>query len=263
MGTPILWLSRFQEKKKKVTGGQVARWSFQPLLQRAPRPSRLGPEQAEPPTDSPYSRSETQCQGTEAPASGELRRPPRRSGVIRADMEAPYRGLGRCVGCFWLAVAFDIVGLLVLLLGVFVNVFFYDLLIYAGAIVIFLSLIWWVFWYSGNIEVPPAELEDDVGLLKKNKGALGGIGGAVRRLSSRVSSGIRSSLRRNGGAPGTRAAPTQMSARGPSVVAPRAEQVAVAMATMTPQEDIPHTAVSSVAGSDVDMPKTTTETSPA
>ncbi|KAF1380044.1 hypothetical protein PFLUV_G00182400 [Perca fluviatilis] len=139
-------------------------------------------------------------------------------------MEAPYRGLGRCVGCFWLAVAFDIVGLLVLLLGVFVNVFFYDLLIYAGAIVIFLSLIWWVFWYSGNIEVPPAELEDDVGLLKKNKGALGGIGGAVRRLSSRVSSGIRSSLRRNGGAPGTRAARTQMSARGPSVAPQAAAQ---------------------------------------
>ncbi|KAK1877997.1 Transmembrane protein 238 [Dissostichus eleginoides] len=92
-------------------------------------------------------------------------------------MEPVYRGLGRCVCCFWLAVAFDIVGLLVLLLGVFVNVFFYDLLIYAGAIVIFLSLIWWVFWYSGNIEVPPAELEDDVGLLKKDRGALGGLSG--------------------------------------------------------------------------------------
>ncbi|XP_031148442.1 transmembrane protein 238-like [Sander lucioperca] len=177
-------------------------------------------------------------------------------------MEAPYRGLGRCVGCFWLAVAFDIVGLLVLLLGVFVNVFFYDLLIYAGAIVIFLSLIWWVFWYSGNIEVPPAELEDDVGLLKKNKGALGGVGGVVRRLSSRVSSSIRSSLRRNGGAPGTRAARTQMSARGQSV-APQTEQVAVAMATMTPQEDTLYPAVFSVAGCDVEMLQTTTETSPA
>uniref|UniRef100_A0A4W6D562 Si:dkeyp-72e1.6 n=1 Tax=Lates calcarifer TaxID=8187 RepID=A0A4W6D562_LATCA len=114
-----------------------------------------------------------------------------------------YRGLGRCVCCFWLAVAFDIVGLLVLLIGVFVNVFFYDLLIYAGAIVIFLSLIWWVFWYSGNIEVPPAELEDDVGLLKKDKGGLSGISGAVRRLSSRVSSGFRNSFRRNGGPSGT------------------------------------------------------------
>uniref|UniRef100_A0A667YJQ0 Si:dkeyp-72e1.6 n=1 Tax=Myripristis murdjan TaxID=586833 RepID=A0A667YJQ0_9TELE len=96
-----------------------------------------------------------------------------------------HRGLGRCACAFWLAVAFDILGLLILLLGVFANVFFYDFLIYAGAIVIFLSLIWWVFWYTGNIEVPPSELEDDVGLLKKDKGNLGGISGAVRRLSSR------------------------------------------------------------------------------
>ncbi|XP_054464144.1 transmembrane protein 238-like [Anoplopoma fimbria] len=165
-------------------------------------------------------------------------------------MEPVHRGLGRCVCCFWLAVAFDIVGLLVLLIGVFVNVFFYDLLIYAGAIVIFLSLIWWVFWYSGNIEVPPAELEDDVGLLKKDRGALSGISGAVRRLSSRVSGGIRTSFRRNG-APSSR---SQRSARG----AP----VAVPMATMTPQGVTPHTPVSSVAGCDVEMPHTTTETSP-
>uniref|UniRef100_A0A3P8SQK7 Si:dkeyp-72e1.6 n=1 Tax=Amphiprion percula TaxID=161767 RepID=A0A3P8SQK7_AMPPE len=125
-------------------------------------------------------------------------------GVSPEHMEPVYRGLGRCACAFWLAVAFDVVGLAVLLIGVFASVFFYDLLIYAGAIVIFLSLIWWVFWYSGNIEVPPAELEDDVGLLKKNKGGLSRFTGAVSRFSSRVSSGIRSSLRRNGGAPGGR-----------------------------------------------------------
>ncbi|XP_049416311.1 transmembrane protein 238-like [Epinephelus fuscoguttatus] len=176
-------------------------------------------------------------------------------------MEPAYRGLGRCVCCFWLAVAFDIVGLVVLLIGVFVNIFFYDLLIYAGAIVIFLSLIWWVFWYSGNIEVPPAELEDDVGLLKKDKGALGGISGAVRRLSSRVSSGIRNSFRRNGGPSSSHTDHTHRSAGEPPR-APQAEQVAVAMATLTPREDTPHTAVSSVAGCDVEMPHTTTETSP-
>ncbi|XP_034395631.1 transmembrane protein 238 [Cyclopterus lumpus] len=171
-------------------------------------------------------------------------------------MDPVYRGLGRCVCCFWLAVAFDIVGLLVLLTGVFVSVFFYDLLIYAGAIVIFLSLIWWVFWYSGNIEVPPAELEDDVGLLKKDQG---GWSGAVRRLSSRVSSGIRTSFRRNG-AP-SRATGTQRAAGGPPV-APQAEQVAVSMATMNPQGDTPHSTVPRAAGCDVEMPHTTTETSP-
>ncbi|XP_045896047.1 transmembrane protein 238-like [Micropterus dolomieu] len=176
-------------------------------------------------------------------------------------MEPAYRGLGRCVCCFWLAVAFDIAGLGVLLVGVFVNVFFYDLLIYAGAIVIFLSLIWWVFWYSGNIEVPLAELEDDVGLLKKDKGGLSGISGAVRRLSSRLSSGIRNSFRRNGGPSSTRTARAPRSAGG-QTAAPQAEQVAVAMGTMTPQEDTPHTTIESSVAREVEMPHTTTETSP-
>lgn len=172
------------------------------------------------------------------------------------DMEPAYRGLGRCVCCFWLAVVFDIVGLAVLLLGVFVDVFFYDLLIYAGAIVIFLSLIWWVFWYSGNIEVPPSELEDDVGLLKKNKGGLGGISGAVRRLSSRVSTGIRNSFRRNGEPSHTARMPR--SASGPPVSPP--ERVTVAMATMG---NTTQTATSSLADCGVEMPHTATETSPA
>lgn len=96
-------------------------------------------------------------------------------------------GLGRCTCCFWLAVAFDIFGLAVLLIGVFANVFFYDFLIYAGSIVIFLSLIWWVFWYTGNIEVPPEELADDIGL-KKHAGVMG----LVRTLSGRLSSSFRS-----------------------------------------------------------------------
>ncbi|MBN3303891.1 transmembrane protein 238 [Amia ocellicauda] len=107
-------------------------------------------------------------------------------------MEKGFPGLGRCSCAFWLAIAFDVFGLVVLMLGVFGDLFFYDFLIYAGAIVIFLSLIWWVFWYTGNIEVPPEELEDDVGLLKRNRG----ISGLVRRLSSRLSNGIRNSFRR-------------------------------------------------------------------
>lgn len=116
-------------------------------------------------------------------------------------------GLGRCSCAFWLAVAFDVCGLVVLLAGVFADIFFYDFLIYAGAIVIFLSLIWWVFWYTGNIEVPPEELEDDVGLLKKKEKGLSGV---LRRFSSR----IRSSLRRNGTAMSAQGARSQHGGRG-------------------------------------------------
>ncbi|XP_053708630.1 transmembrane protein 238-like [Synchiropus splendidus] len=139
-------------------------------------------------------------------------------------MEQEYRGLGRCVCCFWLAVAFDVVGLLVLLIGVFVSVFFSDLLIYAGSIVIFLSLIWWVFWYSGNIEVAPSELEDDVGLLKKDGRVLRGVRGAMRQLSSRVTGSLRRSLRRSGDPPG------------PPASGPRGGTVVVAMTTMAPPD---------------------------
>ncbi|KAM9745910.1 transmembrane protein 238 isoform 1-T1 [Menidia menidia] len=153
------------------------------------------------------------------------------------------RGLGRCASCFWLAVVFDVLGLSVLLLGVFANVFFYDLLIYAGAIVIFLSLIWWVFWYSGNIEVPPAELEDDVGLLKKKASGLSGFGGAVRQLSRRVSGGIRNSLRRSGASSDGRQGRARRS--GPvQQVSSRSGQVAVSMATISRQENTPRTSVS-------------------
>uniref|UniRef100_A0A8B9RF68 Uncharacterized protein n=1 Tax=Astyanax mexicanus TaxID=7994 RepID=A0A8B9RF68_ASTMX len=74
----------------------------------------------------------------------------------------PSTGVGRCKFAFWFAVFHDILGLLILLSGVFWNIFFHDFLVYAGSLIIFLSLIWWVFWYSGNIEVPPAELEDDI-----------------------------------------------------------------------------------------------------
>ncbi|KAG7282263.1 hypothetical protein CRUP_033790 [Coryphaenoides rupestris] len=108
-------------------------------------------------------------------------------------MESSYRRLGNCACAFWLAIAFDVLGLLILLTGVFANVFFYDFLIYAGAIIIFLSLIWWVFWYTGNIEVSPEELEDDVGLPPKHD--IEGIADTVRSLSRRLSHGILHPLR--------------------------------------------------------------------
>lgn len=109
-------------------------------------------------------------------------------------MEKNYQGVGRCKCAFWFAVAHDILGFLILLSGVFWDVFFHDFLLYCGAVIIFLSLIWWVFWYSGNIEVPPEELEDDVAFYKKSRG----ISGVVRKVSNSLTNGIRNSFRRNG-----------------------------------------------------------------
>lgn len=109
-------------------------------------------------------------------------------------MEKRHPGVGRCKCAFWFAVFHDIFGLFVLLVGVFWDIFFHDFLIYAGAVIIFLSLIWWVFWYTGNIEVPPEELEDDIAQYKRTKG----ISGVMRKVSSRLSNGLRNSLRRNG-----------------------------------------------------------------
>ncbi|XP_076028092.1 transmembrane protein 238-like [Genypterus blacodes] len=109
--------------------------------------------------------------------------------------ERTYSGVGRCKCSFWFAVAHDILGVLIMMVGAFGGLAVHDLFIYGGAIVIFFSLIWWVFWYSGNIDVPPEELEDDVGLTKLRRHGLTRV---VRRMSDRLSSGIRTSFRRNG-----------------------------------------------------------------
>uniref|UniRef100_A0A672GF32 Si:dkey-16i5.8 n=1 Tax=Salarias fasciatus TaxID=181472 RepID=A0A672GF32_SALFA len=115
----------------------------------------------------------------------------------RALWPRPYDGVGRCKCSFWFAVAHDILGVFIMMVGVFGGLPIHDLFIYAGAIVIFLSLIWWVFWYSGNIDVPPEELEDDVGLIKLNPTKTRRLSRVVRRASQRLSSRIRNSFRRS------------------------------------------------------------------
>uniref|UniRef100_UPI00398E9202 transmembrane protein 238-like n=2 Tax=Pristiophorus japonicus TaxID=55135 RepID=UPI00398E9202 len=75
-------------------------------------------------------------------------------------------GLTRCTYALWLAVVLDAVGLATLLVGIFADLQragrdYGDMLIYTGAIVVFVSLIGWVFWYTGNMEISAAELARD------------------------------------------------------------------------------------------------------
>lgn len=70
--------------------------------------------------------------------------------------------IGSCVPLFFLAVAFDIVGLVLLFVGIFANLridgrFYGDFLIYTGALVAFFSLGLWLMWYVGNVQVSEDE----------------------------------------------------------------------------------------------------------
>ncbi|KAJ0058142.1 hypothetical protein NL108_008722 [Boleophthalmus pectinirostris] len=57
-----------------------------------------------------------------------------------------------------LAIVLDVVGLLLLLIGIFAPLSFWDFFVFSGPVLIFLSLILWIFWYLGNLKVPEEEL---------------------------------------------------------------------------------------------------------
>uniref|UniRef100_A0A3Q3NNL8 Transmembrane protein 238a n=1 Tax=Labrus bergylta TaxID=56723 RepID=A0A3Q3NNL8_9LABR len=74
----------------------------------------------------------------------------------------PVRCIGRCVPFFLFAIVFDIIGLVLLFVGIFANLriegrFYGDFLIYTGSLIVFFSLGPWLMWYVGNV---PVSVED-------------------------------------------------------------------------------------------------------
>ncbi|XP_059937852.1 transmembrane protein 238-like [Mesoplodon densirostris] len=65
---------------------------------------------------------------------------------------------GRCALFLGLALVLDAVGLVLLLLGIFASLDFWDFLVYTGSLILAFSLLFWIIWYSLNIEVPLEKL---------------------------------------------------------------------------------------------------------
>lgn len=91
--------------------------------------------------------------------------------------------VGGCAPLFALAVVFDVLGVILLFVGIFANaqlrnLFYGDFLIYTGSLIIFLSLGFWVMWYVWNVPVP----EDD-GLKKRSSMVVK----LARKLTERLS----------------------------------------------------------------------------
>lgn len=62
--------------------------------------------------------------------------------------------VGRCQPFFFIAALLDVAGLILFFIGVFAPISVWDFFVFTGPLVIFLSLLFWIFWYLGNLEGP-------------------------------------------------------------------------------------------------------------
>ncbi|TKS90220.1 Transmembrane protein 238 [Collichthys lucidus] len=65
-----------------------------------------------------------------------------------------------CLLYFFVAVLLDTAGLILFFIGIFAPLSSWDFYVISGPIVIFFSLVFWIFWYLGNLEVPVEEVFD-------------------------------------------------------------------------------------------------------